>query len=151
MWIIVGVHVRPIASTKKVPLFFFFICHPHVFSRRCRQSVCLFPSQGSPQRTSWKIWETEGSVSGGQRGGVKRGVKSAFALQFGMTLIIWSGPFWGRRRLPVTTDVDYTKQASLKGRENKTQGHTHTHTELIHTNKHSHSPTGLLLVLCHQY
>lgn len=32
--------------------------------------------------------KTEGSESRGQRGGVKRGVKSAFALQFGMTLII---------------------------------------------------------------
>ncbi len=31
---------------------------------------------------------TEADESGGDGGGVKRGVKSAFALQFGMTLII---------------------------------------------------------------
>lgn len=81
---------------------------------------------------SWMIErKTEGSESRGQRGGVKRGVKSAFALQFGMTLIIWSGPFWERRRVPVTTDVDYTKQGSLEEWVNKTSSHMLTHTHWV--------------------
>lgn len=111
---------------------FYFIYHPHILSTDnvVRVFVSLF--QGSPQWMSWMMGEgTEGSESGGQRGGVKRGVKSAFALQFGMTLIIWSGPFWERRRLPVTTDVDYTKQGSLEGCVNKTQAHTHTYRVIV--------------------
>lgn len=73
---------------------------------------------------SWMIGEaTEGSESEGRKRRSEtekeRDAKSAFALQFGMTLIIWSGPLGERRRLPVTTDVDYTKQSCLEGCVNK--------------------------------
>lgn len=113
-------------------IVFCFVFHPHMFRRDpvVRMFVSVF--QSFPPWMSQMIGAgTEGCESRGQRGGVwetekKRNIKSAFALQFGMTLIIWSGPFWESRRLSVTTDADYTKQGCLEGCVNKTQALTRT-------------------------
>lgn len=120
---------------KNARLYFFYFIHRMSPDNNARVFVSLV--QGSARGMSRSAGEgTEGTESGGQRGGGKRGAKSAFALQFGMTLIIWSGPFWGRRRLPVTTDVDYTKRGSLEGCVNKTRAATHPHTT-THTHTQS--------------
>lgn len=94
-------------------------CDYFLIHQPCKSCVCLlfYPPVVLYNR-GWQEMERRRVETAEEEW--KGGGKSAFGLQFGMTLVIWSGPFGGRRMLPITTDVDYTKQASLKD--------THTHT-----------------------